>query len=1133
MDNALRASNHKYLLTTQGVDMKLLDFSGLARLDEANVLNITNPFNNVSVLQFVTQLTSPIDNPQLKQQVIKRLSKLIVNDPILLTPILPSQLPPAAPDFAVTAANNNDLFVFGVSAQNKPWLQQISRYITKAAEDTKSPQRNTAVAAQRELDSLAKAETIDLIRKKSTEYFQSGENAASRDQEGLKFIHSVGQYTWYELITEAAFTREGSEKVLNNCIGKYHTLNSCQRNGYTIYVMRDKAQNSVVGLRITTSAKAMQEIKGKGNSPPVEQYMIPSVEFIKHMGFTISTGAQNDLQKAQYYVSGNDIIPLAAAVEEMLMVTNIATLANGFHVKRIKPPQPASSENQWLFDKMSEVLRSKYAPNMPSEAQLYILRTGSKIVGSASTVSNVLTDVWQIGSPHERGTGNIMLEFLAAVKSDGAFSAINPSLKKRLGLGSGLKADADNNISSYNYDEDVTINNRKVSVMSDTDAREFGRLLMSSTRAEEPYAYRNSVSETSAKGDIYTDAAIDKVYAIKGHTPSNRAGDLPIRGTIVLAKTEGGYLLPYMIAQGASSRSTRPHISEPGSELQKSQLKQIGEIATDQQLKLPLEFCAQAGIIKDGEGKYSPMTAPITQTAGFQKVDLSKSKEVEKFVAIYALLSAKSNSLSGDRTVTPSRNNSRFEMFGELDSANGGRLSHEHIAPGYRSDGALVKAWKEMVAEIGGHSPTAVYTRTVDTDKQESHATIYVVGNNVVCLDTFAGKITKGGAAPARSGGDMVKYGTVIDQINKLIEANGLSISQEVVQMGPEFSIEDNVVQSPMSRLERRRDTRPDATMTFADGTEIRKPTSEEFKQWLASNARIGADSDLLYISKRGKVIGSIVSNDTQVLNAGNLKKSDDTNTPSDMGKVVSKLSPYIKAFADANNLSISYESSKSSGWSSDNGVNARLSLLTAAHRLGREVPRERLFSTAGVNIRDAGGATSDKNIYDLPLVRAGLLTTSRPDPEDSVRLGITPKGVRAVTEYEAAGGDERKLNILDYTDPAPLKQAAVPRPTREPRVQQDPNLPQADRGERTRVPMEGGGNKATLAMARFREMTADNGGNIPARGAFIAILQQPPFNMTPAGASTYQYNIKTKYAREQGQIGESFTFKEFLLYIA
>ena len=68
--------------------------------------------------------------------------------------------------------------------------------------------------------------------------------------------------------------------------------------------------------------------------------------------------------------------------------------------------------------------------------------------------------------------------------------------------------------------------------------------------------------------------------------------------------------------------------------------------------------------------------------------------------------------------------------------------------------------------------------------------------------------------------------------------------------------------------------------------------------------------------------------------------------------------------------------------------------------------------------------------------------------------------------------------------------------------------------------------------MTRFRELAAANNGTMPTRSEFIALLLQPPFNMTPAGASTYQYNVKAKYLRDRGDINEHFTFIDFLTYI-
>ncbi|PPD52565.1 MAG: hypothetical protein CTY12_06385 [Methylotenera sp.] len=148
------------------------------------------------------------------------------------------------------------------------------------------------------------------------------------------------------------------------------------------------------------------------------------------------------------------------------------------------------------------------------------------------------------------------------------------------------------------------------------------------------------------------------------------------------------------------------------------------------------------------------------------------------------------------------------------------------------------------------------------------------------------------------------------------------------------------------------------------------------------------------------------------------------------------------------------------------------------------------------------------------------------------MRVSITDRGrnvLRQANQGEISSlfdliptKDIQTKSGVSKREPEPV--AREPRQPREPRADGQPRVGNNAVG-RT-------GTKATEAYNKYVEMTRTNNDTQPTRAQFIAILREPPFNMTPAGASTYQYNIKTKYQQQQGNLGESFTFKEWLMAI-
>jgi hypothetical protein len=190
---------------------------------------------------------------------------------------------------------------------------------------------------------------------------------------------------------------------------------------------------------------------------------------------------------------------------------------------------------------------------------------------------------------------------------------------------------------------------------------------------------------------------------------------------------------------------------------------------------------------------------------------------------------------------------------------------------------------------------------------------------------------------------------------------------------------------------------------------------------------------------------------------------------------------------------------------------------------------RSKALKAAHVGATSAPGIDAPYNKLDRPMIQLGLITSS---PSHSRRTSVifnpTDKG-REVARRLRAGESVPMFDLVTQSaqlkggnepDPEPEVAAPVPRQQREPGAAPTRAPAGANRA----------GSKAQQIYALYSQMTADNDGVQPTRAAFIALIRQPPFNMTPAGASTYQYNMRTKYLQQHGQLGETFTFKEWLV---
>lgn len=197
-------------------------------LVEANVFNINEPYNGVSVQTYLNKMLRRLPD-DVKGPLQKKLTKLITNDATILQPV--EQLPQNAPEWAQAAAAVGDLKAFIPNDQINDRMEHIAHFFQALVTDSKdAANKDKAAVAQRELQGLPKVENLGVMYNKALEYFARGTKKVAKDVDGMVEVATTKGYTWYKLNTQEAFAREG--KTLQNCIGRVYTHDRCEQTDY-------------------------------------------------------------------------------------------------------------------------------------------------------------------------------------------------------------------------------------------------------------------------------------------------------------------------------------------------------------------------------------------------------------------------------------------------------------------------------------------------------------------------------------------------------------------------------------------------------------------------------------------------------------------------------------------------------------------------------------------------------------------------------------------------------------------------------------------------------------------------------------------------------------------------------------
>jgi|SaaInlV_200m_DNA_4_1039719.scaffolds.fasta_scaffold09492_2 hypothetical protein len=112
-----------------------------------------------------------------------------------------------------------------------------------------------------------------------------------KDEPGLEFILSAGDYAWYELTDQLCLDNEGNR--MGHCVGSYG--NRVSSGNIKIYSLRDI--NNMPHATIEVNEGKITQIKGKENQPPVSKYKSAVLQMVKHLGVPFGDAGMYDGRK--------------------------------------------------------------------------------------------------------------------------------------------------------------------------------------------------------------------------------------------------------------------------------------------------------------------------------------------------------------------------------------------------------------------------------------------------------------------------------------------------------------------------------------------------------------------------------------------------------------------------------------------------------------------------------------------------------------------------------------------------------------------------------------------------------------------------------------------------------------------
>lgn len=1066
---------------------------------EANVYNIKEKFNKVSIESFVREYANMLSTKEVQDMFTKKISRLLMNDNRYLFAV--RELPQNAPEWAKVAFDKDELMYFNPSDQLKDDIGNIMHYVSCIEEDAQSTNNNIAVPAKRELQGFPKAENLNILLQAQRNYFSKGARRAERSTEGMEEALSLPSgYTWYRLVSAKAFQQEG--QTLGICVGRIYTAETCARTGMRIYVLRDPQGNSVVCMSTMNEDKTAQEIKGKQNLPPVRKYMPAVQAFMNHLAFTSLSGtAEADLQSAGYFYKNGRILTREQAAEEWLTNTQVGTLPSGYKVIQISSESTQLLNDVFALARHGVYLYNSYSGSRQMKASVYDVRNTnneSMFFGVTDDNTKALKSVsgkQATNSKELKEEEQNVADFMNFLFSKKYIAALSGELAQQLVWQEGLVWDpATNKLEKNVPDNTFDINNTLVKEYLGSKAVQLAKGTQQNMHSEQ----------------VFDD--VKKVFVVR-------------IGSDTLIAILDDKTMSFIARHDRWFR--RPDFSNP---VQRALAYQLGkrEHATLHPM-VQVELGLVSPIKDKTPNAYLEAVDPTFETIqsafNAKKCDLTQYKTTnDKLVAALVALEKISTTVN-----VPTLDMDQVPHF---------NLLHYRHRVDATTSRELEETWIKEAFE--GQVPTALYFGHVTYGVEKTEPFLMLVSNQRVLA------ITQNILNHHWQSHD--DYEHVRDELNNFLDEQHLKLAPSVAKntYGCQFVVKGEKFETKRTiahnRLEKARGKETVENklkeVKFADGTTIVPMGTQEFAKW----SRLEAKQSTL-VGTPWKIIKNNVTEAIFVVNTkGTItafchRDGDAPGEPTFAGVIDKtkfptrkyinlKLVPYIKAIAEQ------------MGWNFSNQFKVRLSdreirLLNKLKDYTEPVTRYKLFRD--LNYNSTHFSSSWYGDYDLQsLEEDGFVRSNYHNYDRTTQLDWNDReGIKArekIVTIQITPLGRRVLEALDgnHYDSVALSSTAELEGFEKPTVTAPaPAQPREDRPRA--APVEGGESKAGQALARFRQMAQANNGTMPGRSEFMRILQAEPFNMSAAGAQTYYYNTKAKYLQQQGQINERMTFSQFL----
>ena len=587
-------------------------------------------------------------------------------------------------------------------------------------------------------------------------------------------------------------------------------------------------------------------------------------------------------------------------------------------------------------------------------------------------------------------------------------------------------------------------------------------------------------------------------------------------------------------------------------------IKSLMDLANTENLNLPGNFKVNAGITTDEDGKHSmyvPTPIAMDTEGKEKKYNLSSIEdETEKAVAF--------NAIAQSLDVRPWREPAHEDVPQPDHRAND--MGAHKQEGGYSGAGQMrVNGWNDDSSDVD-HSQTSQHLQKHEKDDGRSYSEMRKYPDDIYTIRTKYGADKKydimlmaiddeiygiDGDTRMNQFQHWGDHEEIADTINKFAADHGLKIKRRFLNRlnsselrngaGGTITTASKMVTKRLEKLHAEGGAGREGTDTLplANGSKVVKLTSVEQTDWLRNTLGLNSVPGQAWKiqDEDGNVKGAFfVKNDKIMAVYDQFDEVDDPegqalannpdgyrrrkqpdpsrNLPQYKGSGY-KMMPEIKGAMKAFN----WEMSPAAHFKIDTELRSPINRLET---MARRLPSGFVFGTTpGSNIDvvtrklldmgfvDEITSTRRKRTYKINAKGRAYYNDLKPQSSkmhsrwDTLTPSHNDK-TNPPTAHLKHFGDAVEVQS-DYIVP---ERTPKPEPKRTVRPRPTP----ASAGASTNVPRAG--TKSSQALDLFRQHVTDHD-EMPARSDFINILQDEPFNMSKAGASTYYANTKKKYS--------------------